>query len=873
MKIYNNHPKKSYLKKLINKLSARRILFVLLLLLGLVGFGFASILFGAHLNSTGRTYNLKLALHHLSNFNFSSIPNTVEGQLTEVKQIDIDIKFKNWEKIRYLREKALLLGGQILEEYKEELPAKIRFNNQTYKVKIKLTGGNEQHINHPTKWSLMVKMKDGETIMGMNKFALLYPRARGYLTDWMASKLLQSRGIIGLRSGFSNVNINGKNHGLYYIEERFDEKILENNRLMKGVVFRNFGTNLKIYDYNEVKDDQRKLENIILLKKLWQSFLSDSIKPEQLFDLKKYASLYVISDIMYNSSEAHALFYGNSRMYFNPITQLIEPIPREWGDIREDKKKPLEKLIIENRIPGFYEVHKRISDNLIFKELYFKEAENLSKKAYLDSVLSVHKFQMDNLTSEIYNQNPFYKFPLNILYENQNIIRKKLHPTGTLIEVFFDSIIDNNSLKLQIRNKTNFPLEIKSIIYNNSKIILPDKRIIVQSKFKNNGNYQSINFPLKFNNEIDISKFSSDSLEIVHTILGIKETNDNFLRHTFTSKTIVFPKRMNKNDYLNLNPTKRAPNIEDFSFLSINKEQRIIEFPAEKCDLKKDLIIPEGYSVTAKPGSKIDLTNSARIISYSPILFFGNSKKPITITSSDSTGQGIVVLNTERISELSHVNIKSLSNISDLGWILDGVITFYESPVNINNCNFNGNIRGVDYLNIIRTSFNILNSTFQNTYANSFNSDFSTGKIENVTFDQIGKDAIKAIGSELQLKGIQMINLQSNGINGGQNSSLICENITINGGKISILSKDNTSIEINNIKIDTSDLAYCAFQEQSGYGPSSITIKNGTTLNVQNDFLVEIGSSLSLNGIGINKKSKKVKEILYGTKYTTETAE
>ena len=193
MEIFNNHIEKSYLKKFKNKLSGKRLIIILLLLLSLGAFGFASILFGAHLNSTGRTYNLKLALNKLSDLDFSFVPNTVKGQLTEINNISIDVKFKNWEKIRYHREKALLLGGQIREEFKEEVPAKIRFDNKTYKVKIKLTGGNEQHINHPSKWSLMVKLEEGKTIMGMTKFALLYPRARGYLTDWVASKLLNAR--------------------------------------------------------------------------------------------------------------------------------------------------------------------------------------------------------------------------------------------------------------------------------------------------------------------------------------------------------------------------------------------------------------------------------------------------------------------------------------------------------------------------------------------------------------------------------------------------------------------------------------------------------------------------------------------------------
>ena len=95
-----------------------------------------------------------------------------------------------------------------------------------------------------------------------------------------------------------------------------------------------------------------------------------------------------------------------------------------------------------------------------------------------------------------------------------------------------------------------------------------------------------------------------------------------------------------------------------------------------------------------------------------------------------------------------------------------------------------------------------------------------------------------------------------------QNSHLICENITIKGGKISVKSADNSNIEINEIKIESSDIAFCAFQEKPGYGPSKIVARNTIINNVKSKFLIETGSSLVLNGGIIDEKQNSVKEKL-----------
>ncbi len=124
--------------------------------------------------------------------------------------------------------------------------------------------------------------------------------------------------------------------------------------------------------------------------------------------------------------------------------------------------------------------------------------------------------------------------------------------------------------------------------------------------------------------------------------------------------------------------------------------------------------------------TELNLLDKAKIISFSPLKFVGTENYPIKIYSSDSTGQGLIVYSNEKRSELSYVNFDNLSNPSQGAWSVSGAVNFYEAKVVIRNCTFYGN-RCEDYLNIIRSEFEMSNSVFSNCYSDAFDGDYIKG--------------------------------------------------------------------------------------------------------------------------------------------------
>ena len=108
--------------------------------------------------------------------------------------------------------------------------------------------------------------------------------------------------------------------------------IINNNR-EEGFIFK-LEDELKIYELNkEILKNKELTAQLNHVKKMLFAIQTNNLGIEKVFDIKKFATLFAVSDLM---NQKHALFRGNSRFYYNPITNLIEPIGREWGYLREE---------------------------------------------------------------------------------------------------------------------------------------------------------------------------------------------------------------------------------------------------------------------------------------------------------------------------------------------------------------------------------------------------------------------------------------------------------------------------------------------------------------------------------------------------------
>jgi hypothetical protein len=854
-KYLNNIYLKYFKKRLFVKATIFSILvFVFPIVLILIGYQFSA--------------QIDKLKNGLNNFNLSSY---IESYFIEIPHIYLDIKHENTEKLRYDRLNALKDG--ILVGGSEYVSSEIRFNGDKIKAKVRIKGNTSEHWQDEEKFSLKVKIKGDNTLFGMKEFSIMDPARRDYLDEWYYQKYLQYNNLIFHRYNFIDVTINGKNLGVYAIDEGIDKRLIENNRLREGPILSiddDFYWNDFIYTHKgsyqkaywiggvELQSLKKTETDTVLLSRAYQaknfleSYREGLLDVSKVFNLESTAKLFAISDLF---GYTHPLQYHNVRFYYNPVTCLLEPIATDIFAIGITNKLSInERSSFQTSTTTTWE--EELFKNKRFVKEYIKALNEISKIEHLNgffqSILEEEKIMKAALSGTL---KAFYKYNFKApktLYTNQNLIRKTLNPLKMTKGRITRERGAAGTLYLEVGNTQILPVECLAVLHKDSVIVSFDSAILLKGKI----DYEQITY-----NRIALPS-------IIKSIFPDSLLNEINIKCRILGTDSIVVETIDPIDYNYYNDTTTfSSNFTDTEYLEVDENAKIITFKKGKWTIKDDLIIPKGYRVMANSELTLNLINSAMIKSYSPVYFMGNQGDHIIISSNDSTGQGLLVLNTSEKSVLKYVDFLYLLNPSKNGLLLTGAITFYEANVSIKNCLFFNNKRGDDYLNIIRSEFDISQSLFSKILADAFDSDFSQGIVSNTSFVNIGNDAIDISGTNININDVLIYDAKDKGLSAGEGSKITGENIKVENSEIAVCSKDNSEILISNLNLQNDKIGFTAFQKKSEFGPGKINVTTLEINNVAIPYLIEKSSECVINGEIKASNNKKIKDILYGVKY------
>lgn len=799
-----------------------------------------------------------------SNFKENVPFNIFKGILQKSEPLVIDINFKNYKKLQDKRNKAIK-REVLYRENDDYVSAKIKYKDKDYKAKIRLKGDWIDHLAGK-RWSFRVKILDGKSLFGMRKFSLQTPKTRNYINEWIFHKLMKYENLPSLRYKFVPLILNGNNYGIYALEEHFDKILIESNKFKEGPIIRlddnilwksfkriipeNISSGYyksypKPFKENQVLKNKVLENQLIKANQLLTGYKYKKLKASDVFDIDSLAKYLAIADL---NNAKHGIVWENLPFYYNPITSKLMII----GFDAYPKKELLDKLAIEE--PRMYNFFR--DQNLLEKYVYY--LEKYSSENYLKTFLKeIEKPYKENMNI-LYKSYPALVSNLENIFKNQEIINEKLNPIMPL-NVYFKSVSsDNKLLTITTGNNQILPIKINGIFYKNKLIFEPKNQILVSGTRRNNfvnfSNHELI--PVENLQSFDILKNKSNKLYIDYKITG-----------TNTTKRILFKNYKRENPINALSDYVRTPsNYRDFEFIKHDKENKILYFKNGEWEIEKSLILPPNYKVVINPGTTLKLTNKAGILSFSKLNFKGTKLQPIKIIGSSNRGNFFVVINAKDISTLENVLFSNLSSSDMDYWSISGAVTFYESPAVFKNCIFKNN-NSEDSLNLIRSKFRIINSLFSDAKSDALDIDFSDGSIENLQIINSGNDALDISGSEVSLNSLYILKAEDKGISLGESSSLKGKNIFISGAEIAIASKDLSNFNAKDIYIESSTIAYVVFQKKPEYGPSKLNLLNVKTDNISNDYLMEEGSSLMINGKNRQPNATNVEKVLYGNLY------
>lgn len=826
-------------------LSAIAVLFV-----GVLGYG-------AYLKKVGETTYYKAPLLRIAELDFPFMKKLVMGETIGFDKVKIAIKPKRLAELQQLREQALE-KGIISDSIKAvTVPGTLTYNGKVHAVKISLTGDMAMHLNDPVKWPVQVSVKGEDTVEGMKRFRLLLPPTGGYLTDWLGGKLLSNRGLISLKKEFVDVTWNGKSIGILYLEEQFDPRLVGNERFAEGVMFK-VGQELSFYDEDKVAVNPTLKAQMLSLRKKWNELSNGKVAVEQFFDLQKTGKLFAVTDLM---NQKHPLLTENLVFYFNPQTELAEPIPAAFKNLNDSDpftfSSFLEKPQMDSKWHYLLTQDPSIqlfSNKLDFKRAYIQEADSISQRSHVDELLIQNGTQLNYLLKKVYQDWPGHDLPTKTFYGNAKFLQYVIYPDLNEIIAYFKEK-EEEHLSIQIKEQQCLPIEVAYVSWRDSVFFYPEESIVLDARSQ-----ETDTLPKEFKFQIPPDLTWSDSLlpelKVYYHMLGLQDKKKTVL---------VFPWSYEKRQAYVGNPVARNATYQNFDFIEEMNDTLLI--PEGKWTLSEDLIFPKNKQIKIAAGAQIDMVNHAKMISYSTMHSMGTKEKPIMVYSSDTTAQGWLVIRAPERSTLSHTHFDHISAPKEYGWALPGAVTFYESPVNIQGTSFASNQWGDDFLNIVRSDFSMDDTHFRKINADAFDCDFCTGTVTNSSFTEIGNDGIDISGTKIEIRHVAMSKVGDKGLSAGENSDMDAKWIEITDAEIGVTSKDRSRITLSDTKLLNARIGITLFEKKTEFGPAYIAAERIDIVKSEIPHLIEQNSVLILDGATMPVNKQNVKEILYGAEY------
>ena len=700
-------------------------------------------------------------------------------------------------------------------------------------------------------------------------------------------------GLIGLRYDFIGVTLNGKLLGVYALEEHFDKGLIEFNRRREGPILRfdealwwderqHFGEyDVRLREETAIYDMERELPGFgtyyamplityeaIAIRSdpalfgqfqvglnLLEGFRSGRYATGEVFDIEQLARYLALCDLFGTN---HSMVPNQVRLYCNPITARLEPIAY---DLNAGFK--LTTLLCALRHDDFIRANgegkvtfiRQLLADEAFYEAYVRHLDLVSRKQYLDQALDELHGQIKRNLAIIHIDEPGYRFEPEILYKNQRYIQMMLDPLKGMDAYLRRA--SGDSVELELAAIQSLPVEVLGVELNGTPLAAPTQRTVLRPKVRKEPSvYQTVRFALPAGHEW--SDQDADRLAVRYRLLGTERQKT----------TAVYPWPHEGDANAATMGVQQAPTVDRFSFVHVDEAAGTINIRPGKWTLTESLIIPAGYRVHCAAGTRLDLQGGARIVSQSPLIFHGTQERPIVIESSDGTGQGLAVLSAGERSQLRHVRFHNLLNPSSGAWTLTGAVTFYESPVELIDCQFENN-RCEDGLNLVRSEFIMDRCVFRNCIGDALDADFSNGRMTDSVFANSGNDAVDVCGSVVQMTNVRILSAGDKGLSAGENSQVTGRKIYISAAAIAVASKDNSVVRGDEFSINDSTYGFAAYQKKQQFGPARIEINGAEVVNVKTLHKIEKRSSAVVNDRRYGADEGEVYEQLYVDKSAT----
>ncbi len=818
---------------------------------------------------------IKLLLANFSNepvyFDDLTIIKESERSFPEFENdevLNIFISEEGYQRLNVKREEALN-QGLLVTESDDWVKAMLFYKNDVMDAKIRLKGDRLDHLQGE-KWSFRINLKGESSWKRMTTFSVQTPKARNFMHEWFFHKALEKEDLLCTRYGFVPVALNGKSLGVYAWEEHFEKHLVESRDRREGPILkltddsywiddkirrlREVDFSIPSYDASVIQPfDEDNLKDSVLLREfkyarnLYQQYKYAKANASDIFDIEAIAKYYAMTDA---TNAYHTLHFFNQRFYYNPVIGKLEPIFFDsFADVGIFDYYGY-NLIVENAPNAEMSVHLKMFADPKFRKLYFEYLDKYTSPDFWKKLYNSNKTEIDSVNKLLNTEYPDYHFDIGTFYEVAEKARQSLETVKNKIEKedWFSNFKEKN---LQVNSgysgKADFELLPHLInVYTQKPQIFRIENYTTDT--------------ILITGFSDIPELQMEKLEDP-LILPPANSGNNYIA------TIGCRTEGSKYVFVNVREQEIAVPVIPWhspeeprylevrhSFDSVAVKQNYnasysgdsIIFSGE-IRIDKNLVIPQNKSVVFEKGTQVNLLNHAAFISYSPVYVSGTDSEPVIFNSSDHSGRGINIFQAKGRSFVQHAVFSGLTNLDFGGWFTTAGVCFYESDVDFDHVRFEKNVDCDDALNVVRSNFNMQNCTFEDTFADAFDSDFCEGIILNSVFIRPGNDALDCSGSKVSISGSTITDAGDKGVSGGENSNITISDCIINGANIGVASKDLSTVKVKDSSLKNITYGLVAFRKKPEYGEATIISENVVIKKYLFMHIIEEGSTLTFN--------------------------
>jgi hypothetical protein len=576
---------------------------------------------------------------------------------------------------------------------------------------------------------------------------------------------------------------------------------------------------------------------------LLRAFQTEQRPASEIFEAELMGRFYALSALW---DAGHTNIWHNIRFYYNPITGLLEPIA--FDAMPFDPESPFSV----NRIFGDAPIRKAFAQELdrISQPEYLVELEGELGDEFEDfqRVLG-WEYSRKNLMP-----------PWNRLRNRQKILQNQLRPAQA-VRGTFQQISENHNgrnephLQVALMNLMTLPVEVihfqigDKLIAPQPDWVTPETRTHLMSTqpvvtLLPISTFEPVRFIVPFkeaNQGGQGTELIPLQVSAIVRVAGLSQQYTISLNEETVSEPLL---------------TGPIPDIPDLAevlrqhpFLSISNDERTLIVQPGDWTVDGDLILPQEVGLIIPPDTALRFQEEAVLLSTAPVIIMGKEDAPVLLTAQHEGWAGIVVLKASEKSVWKHVLIEKTQGVARGGWILTGGITFFESPVTLDHVQI-FHSQAEDAVNIIHGTYLFRYAEFAYSVSDAFDGDFSIGEIIHSSFHDIGGDAVDVSGSNLKVSSTSLVNIGDKALSAGEQSVVEAKKLRIQEVGLGVASKDLSNVSLEQVTIsDAVHVGLAAYIKKPEYGPATIDATNLSIQNTETEAMVQTNSTISINGM------------------------